>query len=107
MTLEAVVQIVTIAGFVATAFSFLVLRPLNTTIARLEKTVELLADQIRQGNEHRHELEIRVAEIDQRAKSAHRRLDTFADFCRATHKNEMPVDVWTAIARTPRKGDNE
>ena len=105
MSLESIVQIVTIAGAVATAFSFAVLRPLNTAIARLEKTIEQFGAQLSQADERRHKLELKVAEIDQRAKSAHRRLDTFADFCHQTHKGEMPADVYSKIARSPRGDD--
>ncbi len=106
MTLESIVQIVTIAGAIATAFSFAVLRPLNAAIARLEKTIETFGAQIEKNEERHHALEIKVAEVDQRAKSAHRRLDTFAEFCRETHRGEMPPEVYSAISRSRRSDDD-
>lgn len=102
MTLETIVQIVTIAGAVATAFSFAVLRPLNAAIARLEKTIEQVGEQISRVEERWHEIDKKVAEVDQRARSAHKRLDTFAEFCRRTHEKEMPADVYAAITRSRR-----
>ena len=105
MALDIIVQVVTIVGAIAALFSFAVLRPLNTAIARLEKTIETLGAQIEKAEERRHELEIRLAEVDQRAKSAHRRLDTFADFCQKTHSGTMPADVYAAIARKPGRDE--
>ncbi len=103
MTLEMIVQIVTIAGAIATAFSFIVLRPFQSAIARLEKTIETFGQQLDRAEQRWHDIDVKVAEVDQRARSAHRRLDTFADFCHLTHRGEMPSDVYSAIRRSPRE----
>lgn len=96
-------QIVTIAGAVATAFSFAVLRPLNAAIARLEKTIEQVGEQLGRAEERWHTIDKKVAEIDQRARSAHKRLDTFTEFCHRTHEKDMSNDVYSAIRRNRRE----
>lgn len=64
-----------VLGFVCAVFSYVVLQPLNTTILELRAAVKELRSDLRTAEDRRHDLEIKIAEIDQRAKSLHHRLD--------------------------------
>lgn len=61
--------------FLAAVFSYVVLKPLNKSIDSLEKAIKGLSDEMKAGEERRHAMEIRLAEIDQSTRSAHHRLD--------------------------------
>ena len=76
-----------VLGFAGGVFSFAVLRPLNKAIIELQCAAKDLRADIRASEERRHELELKVAEIDQRARSAHHRLDDLTEFCRKTHSS--------------------
>lgn len=88
--LEAGGQLALILGFLGAIFSFAVLRPLNNAIVKLEAMIDELRLEIRHSEEQRHRLEIKVAEIDQRARSAHHRLDDLVDICEKTHNIKIP-----------------
>jgi predicted nucleic acid-binding Zn-ribbon protein len=64
-----------ILGFVAGVFSYVILRPLNKAISDLNKAINDLRMDLLTAEDRRHELEIKVAEIDQRARAAHHRID--------------------------------
>jgi F0F1-type ATP synthase membrane subunit b/b' len=64
-----------VLGFCGGVFSFFILRPLNNAIVELRVAVKELRSDLRTAEERRQQLEIKVAEIDQRAKAAHNRLD--------------------------------
>lgn len=62
-------------GFCGGVFSYFILRPLNNAIVELRVAVRELRSDLRTAEERRQQLEIKVAEIDQRAKAAHNRLN--------------------------------
>lgn len=64
-----------VLGFGGGVFSYFILRPLNNAIVELRVAVRELRSDLRTAEERRQQLEIKVAEIDQRAKAAHNRLD--------------------------------
>lgn len=64
-----------VLGFCGGVFSYFILRPLNNAIVELRAAVKELRSELRLGEERRHNLELKIAEIDQRAKAAHNRLD--------------------------------
>ena len=68
-----------ILSFVGAVFSFVVLRPLNSAIAELRDTIKDLGHDVYAIEERRHDLELKVAEVDQRARSAHHRIDTLSE----------------------------
>ena len=86
MNWETMGQIVSVAGLCATAFHFAVLRPLNEAIIRLDDTLRRMDEQLRKIEDAHHLLDIKVAEIDQRSKSAHARLDELMKMIRFEHK---------------------
>jgi hypothetical protein len=64
-----------ILGFVAGVFSYVILRPLNKAISKLDTAINELRMDLLTAEDRRHELEVKVAEIDQRARSNTHRLD--------------------------------
>lgn len=65
--------------FVWCIFSFVILKPLNTSITELREVVKELRKDVYDNEARRHDLEIKVAEVDQSAKSAHHRIDTLQE----------------------------
>ena len=72
--INEVASLCALLGFLGGVVAY-VLRPLNASIVELGVTVKELRAELREAEKRRHDLEIKVAEIDQRARSAHRRLD--------------------------------
>jgi hypothetical protein len=68
MDLGIVVQIFTIAAIAGGAFSYLVLRPLNESIHELKELLRIMKTDV---DAHA----VKLAEVDQRARSAHHRID--------------------------------
>lgn len=62
-------------GIVGFVFKTWIINPLSTAIENLQKTVDALAKTINREQERTTDLKIKFAEIDQRAKSAHNRID--------------------------------
>lgn len=75
MNMEMLAQIIAVASAFAAAFHFSVLRPLDNTISRIEKMLDKFAERADREEQARHEMAIKLAEVDQRARSAHARLD--------------------------------
>lgn len=88
MNWETMGQIVSVAGLCATAFHFAVLKPLNEAIIRLDDTLRRMDAQLHAMEEAHHLLDVKVAEIDQRAKSAHARLDELMKMIRFEHSEK-------------------
>ena len=75
MNFETMGQIVAVASGISAAFHFAVLRPLDIAIKRIEKMLDKMDERFEREEAARHDVEIKVAEIDQRARSAHARID--------------------------------
>ena len=75
MNMEMFVQIVAVASTFAAAFHFAVLRPLDNSISRIEKMLDKFEERADREEAARHEIAVKLAEVDQRARSAHARLD--------------------------------
>ena len=56
-------------------FRYSILRPLNASIESLSEAIKELRKEIKDNEERRHEMEIKLTEIEARAKSAQHRLD--------------------------------
>lgn len=70
-----------VLGFVGGVFSWAVLRPLNNAIENLNKAVSELRMELLTAEDRRHQMELHLVEVDQRARSAHHRVDDLARFC--------------------------
>jgi esterase/lipase len=75
MNMEVLAQIVAVASAISAAFHYIVLRPLDNTISRIEKMLDKFEERADREEAARHEVEVKLAEVDQRARSAHARLD--------------------------------
>jgi hypothetical protein len=75
MNMEILAQIVAVASAISAAFHYIVLRPLDNTISRIEKMLDKFEERADREEGRRREIEIKLAEVDQRARSAHARLD--------------------------------
>jgi predicted nucleic acid-binding Zn-ribbon protein len=64
-----------ILGFMGAVFQYIVLRPLNHAIENLNGAVKELRNELQTAEERRHEMELKLVEVDQRARSAHHRID--------------------------------
>ena len=88
MNWETMGQIVAVASGISAAFHFAVLRPLDVAIKRIEKMLDKMDDRFDREESARHDIEIKVAEIDQRARSAHARLDELTKILAAQNQRE-------------------
>lgn len=64
-----------VLGFAGGVFSWVILRPLNSAVENLNKAIKELREELSTAERRRHELELKVAEVEQRAKSNTHRLD--------------------------------
>lgn len=85
--IQAAVQMSIIGGAIWSIISYVILKPLDKSITRLEKSVDILSDQLDKANERNRDLAIKIAEVDRSTQAAHRRLDDLMEFCRQTHEN--------------------
>jgi hypothetical protein len=85
--LNTAVQISVVAGFIGSVFTYVVLRPLNATITDLHYAIQDLRKDLRDSEERRHMMEIKLAEVDQRARVAHSRLDELVKYCQRNGAN--------------------
>ncbi len=56
--------------------AYLVVQPLKAQIANLAKSMDVLSSMIQKLQEAFHGEKVHITEIDERAKSAHKRVDT-------------------------------
>jgi len=61
--------------FICAVFAYVVIRPLNQTLARLEKAVEKLSDEQKENREHLHRMEGELRELKYAVQKAHDRID--------------------------------
>lgn len=79
MNVEILAHMVAVASGLGAVFHFAVLRPLDITIKRIEKMLDRMDERFIEQDHARQNLEIKLAEVDQRAKAAHNRLDEIYD----------------------------
>lgn len=79
ITLTNMVQVFTISGIlfgaVCTVFKYAVISPLQKSIEALSKTIEKLQASVDEEKNMRHELELYIVKVDDRAKSLQHRVD--------------------------------
>jgi hypothetical protein len=85
--LDMAVQVSIVAGFIGAVFTYVVLRPLNATITDLHYAIQDLRKDLRDSEERRHKMEIKLAEVDQRARVAHSRIDEIVKYCQRNGVN--------------------
>lgn len=85
--LNTAVQVTVIGGAIWSIVSYVIIKPLNKSIMRLEKSLDIMTVKMDESNKHSHDLELKVAAVERDVKSAHKRLDFLLKFCRKTHEN--------------------
>jgi hypothetical protein len=83
------VQVTIIGGAIWSIVSYVILKPLDKSIGRLEKSLDIMTVKLEEENKHSHDIEIKLAAVEQSAKQAHKRLDFLVKFCRQTY-NDFP-----------------
>jgi hypothetical protein len=73
--IKDMVPLCMVLGVIWAVFRYVILQPLNTSIELLCEAVKELRKEIRIGEERRHEMELKIADIEARARSAHHRID--------------------------------
>ena len=74
-------SVTVVIGFMAGVFSYSVLKPLNKAIDNLDRAIAELRMDLLTAEDRRHQMELHLVEVDQRARSAHHRVDDLARFC--------------------------
>lgn len=83
------VQVTVIGGAIWSIVSYVILKPLEKSIGRLEKSLDIMTVKLDEANKRSHDIEIKLATVEQSTKQAHKRLDFLVKFCRQTH-NDFP-----------------
>ena len=73
--LAIAVSCVTIIGFTATAFTAIVLNPLNKAIHNLEQLIQDMRGDLKHNEEKRQEMDKRIVKTEESVKSAHHRIN--------------------------------
>lgn len=79
------VQVTIIGGAIWSIVSYVILKPLDKSIGRLEKSLDLMTVKIDEANKRSHDVEVKLAIVEQSLKSAHKRLDFLTKFCRENY----------------------
>jgi len=75
VNMEILAQIVAVASGISAAFHFAILRPLDISIKRIENMLDKMDERFDRESAARQSVEVKLAEVDQRARSAHARID--------------------------------
>lgn len=67
-----IVQMTVIMSFIGSVFSYVFLRPINTSIRELNKTLKDMQDS-------QHKMDSRLVRTEESTKSAHHRIDSIED----------------------------
>ena len=78
--LTTAVQVSILGGAIWSVISYIVLKPIDNSINRLEKSIDKIDGKTDEINRRSYQLERELAVIDQRARSAHHRLDDMTKF---------------------------
>ncbi|WP_313991477.1 hypothetical protein [uncultured Selenomonas sp.] len=73
--LAVAVSCVTIMGFAATAFTAIVLNPLNKAIHSLERLIQEMRNDLKYYEEKRQDMDKRIVKAEASVKSAHHRIN--------------------------------
>ncbi len=73
--LPSLAQSVAVAGFIAAAFSGVVLRPIYNVITELKEAIKELRDGLKEIEQDRRMMNDRLIRVEESVKSAHHRID--------------------------------
>lgn len=75
LNLSNTVQLITVVGFAAVLVKQLIINPLQTAIASLNKAVEDLKSVLTRIEREQNSIDRRLVVVEESAKSAHKRID--------------------------------
>lgn len=75
--IQHAVSLSNIFTFICAVFAYVVIRPLNQTLSRLEKAVEKLTAEQQNTREIQHRMEGELRELKYAVQKAHDRIDAF------------------------------
>lgn len=73
---QTVAGIVAIFGFLFSAFGYVVLKPIYTSLDKFESKFDEMLAELKRSNSERHKLDVRLAQTENSVRSAHHRLDS-------------------------------
>lgn len=74
--LNSIAQMTVILAFMGAIFNFVILKPLKLAIEDLRDMIAALKFDVEEDRKERHALEVKLARVEDSAKSAHHRIDT-------------------------------
>lgn len=80
ISLESLVQIITIIGFAGGVVNYVVVRPLKDAVNTLSKSLDRLEQVLSEVKEREITLEQRVAHNEESVKTAHKRIDRLEQY---------------------------
>jgi hypothetical protein len=78
--LAVAVSCVTIISFIASAFTYIVLNPLNKAILSLERLIQEMRDDLKYYEEKRQDMDKRIVKTEESVKSAHHRINHIENY---------------------------
>ena len=76
LELDSLVQWITVFTIVFGAFNYAIIRPLKLAIDDLRSIIAEVKKDTEEGRKERHMMEVKLAKVEDAAKSAHHRIDT-------------------------------
>lgn len=90
-------SMVGVLTFIFGAFHYVVLKPLKESIVDLRNLISKVQHNIEEGEKIRHNLEIKVATLEQKIKSMDSKFDIFTKFCMETHGSQDLLPLITKL----------
>lgn len=90
-------SLVGILTFVFSTFHFVVLKPLKESITDLKDLIDKVEQSVKDDEKVRHELEIKVATLEQRINSLNSKLDIITKFCMKSHNSQEVMGLITQL----------
>ncbi len=81
------VQVTVIGGAIWSIISYVILKPLDKSIMRLEKSIDILTVKTEESTKRNHELELRLVAVEAASKSLHDRLDVMLKFIKNKYED--------------------
>ena len=78
--LAVAVSCVTIISFIAAAFTYIVVNPLNKAILSLERLIQEMRDDFKFYEEKRQDMDKRIVKTEASVKSAHHRINHIENY---------------------------
>ena len=93
-------SLVGVLTFVFGAFHYVVLKPLKESIVDLKNLINKIQSNVSENEKVRHELEIKVATLEQKIESIDSRFDIIAKFCMETHGSQELIPLLARLHET-------